>query len=50
MDTIVIAFIRILTTHRLLIHFYAIKNVTNHAQKIAKNVVVKMAISEINIR
>ena len=50
MDTIVIAFIQISTTHRLLIHFYAIKIVMNHVQKIAKNVVVKMVILVINIR
>jgi hypothetical protein len=50
MDTIVIAFIQISTTHRLLIHFYVIKVVMNHVQKIAKNVVVKMVILVINIR
>jgi hypothetical protein len=49
MDTIVIALYQIRTTHRLLIHFYAIKIVMKHVQKIAKNVVVTMVISGINI-
>ncbi len=49
MDTIVIALYQIRTTHRLLTHFYAIKIVMKHVQKIAKNVVVTMVISGINI-
>ena len=47
-----IAFIQIPITHKLYIHFYAIKIAMKHVtkiKKIAKNVVVKMAISGVNI-